>query len=58
MKYPSKLILSGLAVLPLSACGGLELGKAQGVTHTGPAFDLAPYAGYISPSENEYKEGD
>ena len=58
MKYPSKLILSGLAVMALSACSGLELGKAQGVTPTGSAFDMALYSGYVGLSEGEYKEGD
>jgi OmpA-OmpF porin, OOP family len=58
MKYASKVIFSGLAVMALSACAGQELGKARGLDPTGSMFDKALYSGYLSLSEGEYKEGD
>ncbi len=58
MKYASKVIFSGLAVMALSACAGQELGKARGIDPTGSMFDKALYSGYLSLSEGEYKEGD
>ena len=42
----------------LSACGGLELGKAKSVSPKGSAFDQHLYAEYITLSQMEYDEAD
>jgi outer membrane protein OmpA-like peptidoglycan-associated protein len=42
----------------LSACGGLELGKAKSVSPQGSPFNQHLYAEYISLSQMEYDEAD
>lgn len=53
-----KLCVLGAVAVALSACGGMELGKAKGVSPKGTAFDQHLYAEYITLSQMEYDEAD
>ncbi len=53
-----KLCVLGAVAIALSACGGMELGKAKGVSPKGSAFDQHLYAEYITLSQMEYDEAD
>ena len=53
-----KLCVLGAVAVALSACGGMELGKAKGVSPKGSAFDQHLYAEYITLSQMEYDEAD
>lgn len=57
MNFGKLGLLGGVAVA-LSACGGLELGKAQSVSPKGSSFDQSLYTEYMSLSTIEYDEGD
>jgi len=54
----SKFGLLGGVAVALSACGGLELGKAQSVSPKGSQFDQYLYTEYMSLSTIEYDEAD
>lgn len=58
MKRFAVICTLGTAAIVLSACGGLELGKAKGVTPAGSAFDRQLYAEYLNLSQMEYDEAD
>lgn len=53
-----KVCIFGVVAVTLSACGGLELGKAKGVSPKGSAFDQHLYAEYLTLSQMEYDEAD
>jgi len=53
-----KVCLFGVVAVALSACGGMELGKAKSVSPKGTAFDQHLYAEYITLSQMEYDEAD
>ena len=53
-----KVCIFGVVAVALSACGGLELGKAKSVSPKGSAFDQHLYAEYITLSQMEYDEAD
>ncbi len=58
MRNSVRIIVLGLAVAGLSACGGLELGKARSVDPKGSAFDVNLYAEYLALSGTEFDEAD
>lgn len=53
-----KICILGAVALALSACGGLELGKAKSVSPKGSPFDQHLYAEYITLAQMEYDEAD
>ena len=53
-----KIGLLSVLALSLSACAGLELGKAKTDHPTGSSFDRHLYSEYMSLSQDEYDEGD
>lgn len=53
-----KVCVLGAAAVALSACAGLELGTATGVSPRGSPFDQALYTEYMSLSQIEYDEAD
>jgi outer membrane protein OmpA-like peptidoglycan-associated protein len=58
MKSFGKIFVFGAVAMALSACGGLELGKAKSVSPKGTAFDQHLYVEYITLSQMEYDESD
>lgn len=58
MKSLGKIFVFGAVAMALSACGGLELGKAKTVSPKGTAFDQHLYVEYITLSQMEYDETD
>jgi outer membrane protein OmpA-like peptidoglycan-associated protein len=53
-----RICVLGAVAVALSACGGLELGKAKSVSPQGSPFNQHLYAEYISLSQMEYDEAD
>jgi len=53
-----RLCVLGAVALALSACGGLELGKAKSVSPKGSPFAQHLYAEYITLAQMEYDEAD
>ncbi|MBE0530804.1 MAG: OmpA family protein [Rhodospirillales bacterium] len=53
-----RICVLGAVAVALSACGGLELGKAKSVGPKGSPFDQHLYAEYITLSQMEYDEAD
>lgn len=51
-------VCAGGICIALTACAGLQLEKARGVSPTGTDFDRALYDGYIDLSAAEFAEGD
>ena len=58
MRNSVKFIVLGLAAAGLSACGGMELGKARSVDPKGSAFDVNLYTEYLALSGAEFDEAD
>lgn len=53
-----RIAIASLGLLAMTACSGLELEQAQGVSPQGSTYDRDLYSGYVGLSENEYNEGD
>ena len=53
-----KSVFAGGICIALTACAGIQLEKARGVSPTGADFDRALYDGYIDLSSAEFAEGD
>ncbi|MEX2453131.1 MAG: OmpA family protein [Rhodospirillaceae bacterium] len=57
MKFGNLVIAVAMAAI-VSACGGMELQKAEKASPSGDAFSKALYGEYVQLSKTEYSEGD